>query len=112
MHPNHVGVIDFVMQTCTDGVDGLCAEMEQQRTEIAEEARRLAQEEEEKRLEEERKQEELQKLNARIAVLKGETAAQPVVVDDEGEDELELELVESASDTEQIRHLPVSFHFH
>jgi hypothetical protein len=110
MHPNHVGVIDFVMQTCTDGVDGLCVEMEQQRTEIAEEARRLAQEEEEKRLEEERKQEELQKLNARIAVLKGETAAQPVVVDDEGEDELEL--VESASDTEQIRHLPVSFHFH
>jgi uncharacterized protein YpuA (DUF1002 family) len=108
MHPNHVGVIDFIMQTCTDGIDGLCAEMEQQGTDIAEEARRIAQEEEEKCLEQERKQEELQQLNARIAVLKGETAAQPVIVDDEGEDEPKL--VDSASDTKQMQHRPVSCH--
>jgi hypothetical protein len=96
------------MQMCTDGVDGLCAEMDQQRAEIAEEVRRMAQEEEDKRREAEMKQEELQRLNARIAVLRGETAAQPVVVDDAGEDEIDL--VDSASDTEEMHHRPVSFY--
>jgi hypothetical protein len=81
--------------------------MEQQRVEIAE-VRRMAQEEEDKRREAEMKQEELQRLNARIAVLRGETAAQPVVVDDAGEDEIDL--VDSASDTEEMHHRPVSFY--
>lgn len=97
------------MQTCTDRVDGLCAEMEQQRAEIVEEVRQMAQEEEDKRHETQLKQEELQRLNTRIAVLKGETAAQPVVVDDTGEDEIDL--VDSGSDSEQMEHWPVSFRF-
>jgi hypothetical protein len=108
MHPNHVGVIDFIVETCTNGIDGLCAEMEAQKAEIAEEARRRAQEEEDKCREQEMEQEELQRLNARIAVLQGKTAVPPIVEDDIGKDEIDL--VDSASDTEQTTHRPVSFH--
>jgi hypothetical protein len=58
MHPNHVGVIDFIVETCTNGIDGLCTEMEAQKAEIAEEARRRAQQEEDKRREQEMEQEQ------------------------------------------------------
>lgn len=59
MHPNHVAIIDFIVQTCMDGINGLCAEMEAQKAEIAEEARRMVQEEEDKHCKQEMEQEEL-----------------------------------------------------
>jgi hypothetical protein len=107
MHPNHAGIIDFIMQTCMDGVNGLCAEMVQQMVEIAEEVRQVVQEEENKHHEQEMKQEELQRLNVRITILQGETAAQSVVVDDASKDKIKL--VESAPDSKQMEHRPVSF---
>jgi membrane protein involved in colicin uptake len=107
MHPNHVNAVDYVMRACTDAVDEVVAEMEEQRAAIAEEAKRKAQEEEDARLEAAKKAEELERLNARIAELRGTIKPEEVgIMNDEGEDEIEYE---SASDGERVIHQPVSF---
>lgn len=96
------------MKACTESVEEVVVEMEEQRAAIAQEAERKAKEEEDARLEAEKKMEELERLKARIAELRAATKQEEVVVvNDEGEDEMDQD--ESASDTERVVHQPVSF---
>lgn len=96
------------MKACTNAVDDVVAEIEEQKAVITEEARRKAQEEEDACLEEAKKVEELERLNARIAELRAMVKVEPdVVLNDEGEDEMDQD--ESGSDTEQVVHQLVSF---
>ena len=100
--------MDYVMRACTDAVDEVVAEMEEQRAAIAEEAKRKAQEEEDARLEAAKKAEELERLNARIAELRGTIKPEEVgIMNDEGEDEIDQ--YESTSDGKCVVHQPVSF---
>ena len=97
------------MKACTDAVEEVVVEMEEQRAAIAQEAEQKAKEEEDARLEAAKKTEELERLKARIAELRAKTKEEEVaIMNDEGEDEMDQD--ESASDAERVVHQPVSFY--